>query len=80
MPAKLIWQVLEVEGVQLGVNYGANKLRFPAPVHAGSKVRRRGPLRHPGRGGHQVISRVTTEREGGDKPVCDVETPSIVMT
>ena len=35
----LVWQVYRVEGVRMGVNYGANKLRFPSPVPVDSKVR-----------------------------------------
>jgi acyl dehydratase len=35
----LTWQVYEVRGVKMGVNYGADKLRFPSPVPVGSRVR-----------------------------------------
>jgi acyl dehydratase len=77
----LVWQVYEVEGVRMGVNYGADKLRFPAPVPVDSKVRAGVELLSvtPGGGGHQVKARVTVEREGGDKPVCVVDTVSIVV-
>jgi acyl dehydratase len=77
----LVWQVYKVEGVRMGVNYGADKLRFPAPVPVDSKVRAGVELLSvtPGGGGHQVKARVTVEREGGDKPVCVVDTVSIVV-
>lgn len=64
-----------VDGVAMGVNYGLNKVRFPAPVPVGSRVRGRVELMSlddvPG--GVQLTSRVTVEREGGDKPVCVAE-------
>jgi acyl dehydratase len=71
--------VARVEGARMGVNYGLNKVRFPAPVPAGAKVRATFELLSvedvPG-GGIQVVNRVTIEREGGDKPVCVAETVS----
>ncbi|MFD3701986.1 MaoC family dehydratase [Nocardia sp. NPDC058658] len=77
----LVGQVYRVEGVRMGVNYGANKLRFPAPVPVDSKVRAGVELLsvQPGGGGHLVTAKVTVEREGGDKPVCVVETVSLVV-
>ncbi|MEO3783619.1 MaoC family dehydratase [Actinocorallia sp. B10E7] len=77
----LVWQVYKVEGVSMGINYGANKLRFPSPVPVGSRVRAGVELLSvtPGGGGYQVTSKVTIEREGGGKPACVVETVSIVV-
>ena len=68
--------MLIVTDTVMGVNYGLNKVRFPAPVPVGSKVRaRRDPQgRRGGRrraAAHAVA--VTIEREGGDKPVCIAE-------
>jgi acyl dehydratase len=65
----------------MGVNYGANKLRFPSPVPVDSKVRAGVELVSvaPGGGGHQVVARVTIEREGGDKPACVVDTVSVLL-
>jgi acyl dehydratase len=64
--------------VRMGVNYGLNKVRFPAPVPVGSKVRSRTTVVSvediPG--GAQVTWLVTVEREGGDKPVCVAESIS----
>ncbi|MEH0554023.1 MaoC family dehydratase [Streptomyces sp. B21-101] len=78
---QLIWEVYKVEGVSMGVNYGANRLRFPAPVPVDSKVRAGVELLSvtPSGRGHEVIARVTIERENGDKPVCVVETVSILV-
>jgi acyl dehydratase len=77
----LVWQVYKVEGVRMGVNYGADKLRFPAPVPVDSQVRAGVELLSvtPGAGGHQVKARITLERDGGDKPVCVVDTVSVVV-
>jgi acyl dehydratase len=71
--------VIKVKGARMGVNYGLNKVRFPAPVPVGSKVRATFELvsvEEVDGGGVQVVSRVTVEREGGDKPVCVAETVS----
>lgn len=77
----LVWQVYAVEGVRMGVNYGANKVRFPSPVPVDTKVRAGVELLsvQPGAGGHQVTARVTIEREGADKPACVVETVSVLV-
>jgi acyl dehydratase len=60
---------------RLSVNYGLNKVRFPAPVPVGSKVRGRLSLKDVVdiEGGVQVTWSVTIECEGGDKPVCVAE-------
>ncbi len=70
--------VTTVNGVRMGVNYGLNKVRFPAPVPAGSRVRARFEVLSVEdiEGGAQIVSRVTVEREGGDKPVCVAEAVS----
>jgi acyl dehydratase len=67
---------MKVEELAMGVNYGLNKVRFPAPVPVGSRVRARLRLQacEPvDRGGMQVTWLVTVEREGHDKPVCVAE-------
>ena len=71
-------QVLEVRGASMGVNYGTGKVRFPAPVPVGSKVRGTAELvaceEVPG--GVQTTIRITMEVEGGGKPACVVESLS----
>ncbi len=71
----LLWEVLEVTDASLVVNYGLNKLRFPAPLPIGDKVRALLDLTsvEEVRGGHQVTIAVTFERQGGEKPVCVAE-------
>jgi acyl dehydratase len=65
-----------LKGAVTAVNYGLNKVRFPAPVPAGSRIRARARLAKvtPLPDGVLVVSVVTVEREGGDKPVCVAET------
>ncbi len=74
-------EVYRVEGVKMGVNYGADKLRFPSPVPVGSKVRAGVELTgvKPVSLGYQVATRVTIEREGGDKPACVVDMLAVVV-
>ncbi|MFI7006571.1 MaoC family dehydratase [Streptomyces sp. NPDC050145] len=76
----LAWQVYEVEGVSMGVNYGANKVRFISPVPVDSKVRAGVELVsvEPGGGGYRVTTRVTVERQGASRPACVAETLSVV--
>lgn len=62
-----------VAGVRMGVNYGLNKVRFPAPVRVGSRIRARAETVSAERtpdGAVQVVNRVTIEIEGGSKPAC----------
>ncbi|MCK9193012.1 MAG: MaoC family dehydratase [Nevskia sp.] len=68
-------QALRFNGVRMTVNYGLNRLRFPAPVPVGSRLRARFTLSavEPVEGGQQATWLVTIEREGGDKPVCVAE-------
>ena len=63
-------------GVQLAVNYGMNRVRFPNPVIAGSKVRSRSKLAGVDKIDEkciQVVNEVTIEIDGQDKPACVAE-------
>lgn len=66
---------VQMSDVRMGVNYGLNKVRFPAPVPVDSRLRARIVLLSVEDiyGGAQVVWQVTIEREGGDKPVCVAE-------
>jgi acyl dehydratase len=68
----LISQVLSVEGVRMGINYGANKVRFPAPVLVGSRLRVGATLAgvEEVTGGVQVVIDAIFEIEGQEKPAC----------
>ena len=69
-------QVMRYEGFAFAVNYGLNRVRFPAPLPVGNRVRMRSTLAdvEDVLGGAQIKIEVTLEREGGDKPVCVAET------
>ena len=72
-------QLLDVGGISMGVNYGVDKIRFPAAVPVGSRVRAKGLLTGVERtkdGGFQSKVTVTIEIEGGERPACVVETIS----
>jgi acyl dehydratase len=66
----LVPQIVEITGFRMGVNYGTEKVRFPAPVPVGSRVRAGATLDSatPLDGGVQIVVTVTVEVEGGTKP------------
>jgi len=76
------YDLFHLEGVAFGLNYGLNKLRFPAPLPVGSKVRMRMTLQSVDDipGGAQITMLYTFEVEGGEKPVCVAEALSRVYT
>jgi acyl dehydratase len=69
------YAMFEIADVAFGINYGYGKVRFPAPLPVGSKVRMRATLTKAEDvpGGVQFTVTQTFEREGGDKPVCVAE-------
>ena len=72
-------QIVEVRGISMGVNYGADRVRFPAPVPVGSRVRGSAELvsAEPTKDGAvQTVVRVTVEIEGSDRPGCVIDTIS----
>jgi acyl dehydratase len=71
-----LWtQLLTITDAKLAVNYGLNKVRFPAPVPVGSKIRLTATIAkvEPVSGGVQVSVGAVVEAEGADKPVCIAE-------
>ncbi|GAB1387375.1 MaoC family dehydratase [Melaminivora sp.] len=74
--AQFLMDAYAVEGASMGVNYGLNRVRFPAPVPVGSRVRARLRLlatEPVAPDGLQMTWEATLERDGGDKPVCVAE-------
>ena len=71
-------QAFDITGSRMGVNYGLNKVRFPAPVPVNSRVRGHFKLVACETVGHaqHLTFEVTMECEGGDKPVCVAESVS----
>jgi acyl dehydratase len=72
---QLVAEVLEVADAAITINYGLNRVRFPAPLPVGSRVRADVTCAAVDDvpGGQQVTYVVTFEREGGEKPVCVAE-------
>ena len=70
--ASMVSSAFVVRDSRMGVNYGLNRVRFPAPVPAGSRLRGHFKLLacDPIEGGVQLTVEATIEREGTDKPVC----------
>jgi len=69
-------------GFKLGVNYGWNKVRFPAPVPVGSRLRCYAQIVEVGEvggGWYQVVTRFTVEVEGGEKPACVADSVGRVL-
>jgi acyl dehydratase len=68
-------QLVSVEQLAMGINYGVNKVRFMTPVRVGSRIRGGAEIVSvediPG--GVQVVFKITVELEGSDKPACVVE-------
>lgn len=73
-------QIMRIEGVSRGINYGSNKVRFTNAVQVGSKVRGRQKLVsvEARSGGLQLINEMTIEIEGQDRPACIAETISLI--
>jgi acyl dehydratase len=74
---ELMTEVYRVQGVRMGINYGLNKVRFPAVLPVGSKVRAGATLASVDRtadGGYQIAAEASLEREGGEKPCCVAQT------
>jgi acyl dehydratase len=71
----LLWEVLAVERASMTVNYGLNRVRFPAPVPVGSRVRLTASLESAERvgAGTQVVIGVVIECDVAERPVCVAE-------
>ncbi len=79
LAARFMPQLIEVRNMKMGVNYGCDKVRFPAPVRVGARIRGRGELVSVERakdGSLQSILRLTVEIENEAKPACVVDTIS----
>ena len=77
----MLGEIYRVDGISMGVNYGSNRVRFPAAVPVDSRLRAGAELvaieLRPV--GAQVTLLVTVEREGGDKPVCIAELLALLV-
>ena len=79
---KFSYEVMDMQGFAFGVNYGYGRVRFPAPLPVGSKVRMRAALTNVDDvpGGIQITVTQTFEREGEEKPVCVAESLARLFT
>lgn len=77
----LSWEIYDVAGLKMSLNYGANKLRFPAPVPVGSRIRAGVELLQVNRTetGANSVTRTTVEIDGSDKPACVVENVAVYI-
>jgi acyl dehydratase len=75
---KFLPELMQVENVSMGVNYGCDKVRFPSSVKVGQRIRGVGEIvgAEEKSGGVQVVVRITIEVDGEDRPACVVETIS----
>ena len=71
----LLKQIWYIKGARIGMNYGLNKLRFPAPLLIGQRVRLRAALHHVRdvQDGQEVTLKLSCEATGQEKPVCVAE-------
>ncbi|MCH1492970.1 MAG: MaoC family dehydratase [Luminiphilus sp.] len=72
-------ELIRVDNVSMGVNYGTEKIRFPAPVPVESRISATGEIVavEENKGGYKATIRVTIGAEGADRPACIVDTISI---
>ena len=81
LASKFLPELVSYQRLKMGVNGGSDRLRFPAPVKAGSRIRGRGEVlaAEEAKGGAvKVTIRITVEIEGTDKPGCVVDTISLL--
>ncbi|MGC9667618.1 MaoC family dehydratase [Planosporangium sp. 12N6] len=74
-------KIFRVDGLRMAINYGVNKVRFPQPVTAGSRIRAVATLVKVAdvAAGVQGIVRYVIEIEGQDKPACVAETVRVMV-
>ena len=77
---QMLPEVVRVENISMGINYGVNRVRFPQPVVVGSRLRASATLTSAeelaGGVGVQTVITITVEIEGQAKPACVVESVS----
>jgi acyl dehydratase len=79
LASKFLPELVAYDRLKMGVNYGCEKVRFPSPVRAGSRIRGHGEVvaaEEVKGGGVQVTVRITVQVEGVEKPACVVDTIS----
>lgn len=78
--SKMLWEAYVVEDVTVTINYGTEKVRFPAPLRVGERIR--GTVKLIGvedtPRGHRIRTQISVESDAGEKPVCVAETVVVV--
>lgn len=76
---RLTASIFSIDGLSMGINYGANKVRFPSVVPTNSKIRAGAEIVSVTKTNHgtQAVIRVTVERAGSDKPACVADTVTL---
>jgi acyl dehydratase len=71
-------QLIEVQDLSMGINYGLDRVRFPSPVRVGTRIRARAEVVSATaiEGGAQVVNRITIEQEGAAKPAAIIDSVS----
>jgi acyl dehydratase len=71
-------QLIDVQNLSMGINYGVDKVRFPSPVRVGARIRARSEVVSATEieGGAQVVNRITIEQDGSPKPAAIVDSVS----
>jgi acyl dehydratase len=79
---QLLPQILEVRGFAMGVNYGVDRVRYPAPIAVGSRIRATAELVAVDEVGAavQTLVRITIELDGSDEPACVIDSLSRWMS
>ena len=74
-------QIYRIDGLSMGINYGCNKVRFPAPVPVGARVRAGAELVEMSSTpqGAQAVIRTTIEVEDGEKPACVADSVVVLV-
>lgn len=78
LASRFLPEIVDVQGISMGINYGCNTVRFPAAVKVGSRLRGCGKLMtaEEVKGGVQAVIRITVELEGSERPACVVDSIS----
>mgnify|MGYP006082517383 FL=1 len=78
MTNQFLPEIMRVDQISMGINYGVNRVRFPSPVVVGSRIRGGAELVQVDEvtGGVQAVIRISVEIEGSDRPACVADSVS----
>jgi acyl dehydratase len=81
MVTALLDELVRIDGVSMSINYGVNRVRFPAPARVGSRLRLSAVIESCDQAavGYRLVISGTVEIEGADKPACVVECIALLV-